>query len=266
MTKKSNKPIKTSKKTKKSLKQCKSKSMKALDEFMKLLRKNKDVLAKDITKELESILLREGLHTKNTTSDAKMSSKVERIKNLKNVEREMAISDFPFHEYSTKHVNRLMRLLKTDKETAKKMSFAEKRKSKLHAPCMENALDKTIDVELNVNQGIIQAINTLRGSWKDPFDMMSAFSAIDKAMNEAKKDNPKIISKWKISTNKIDDIDYIYVDVDYKTTANTHRHIIQLTPHNFVNDYAFYDDTKVESLPKKEIVFDYPEYKNEGLQ
>ena len=56
------------------------------------------------------------------------------------------------------------------------------------------------------------------------------------------------------------------MDVDYKTTANTHRHIIQLTPHNFVNDYAFYDDTKVESLPKKEIVFDYPEYKNEGLQ
>ena len=265
MNKKSKKPAKTSKKTKRVLKQYKSKSMKAIDEFMELLRKNKDVLAKDITKELESILLKEGLHAKNTTSNAKMPSKVERINKLKNMEREMTINDFPFYEYSTKHVNRLMRLLKIDKETAEKMSYAEKRKSELHAPCMENALDKTMDVELNVNQGIIQAINNLRKSWKDPFNMKSAFSSIDKAMKEAKKDNPKIISKWKISTNKVDDIDYIYVDIDYKTTANTHRHIIQLTPQNFVNDYAFYDDTKVESLPKTERTFDFPEYKNEGL-
>jgi hypothetical protein len=265
MNKKSKKPTKTSKKTKRVLKQYKSKSKEALDEFMELLCKNRDVLAQDITKELESILLREGLHTKNTTSNAKMPSKVERIKKLKNMEMGMAINDFPFNEYSTKHVNRLMRLLKIDKETAEKMSSDEKRKSELHAPCMENALDKTMDVELNVNQGIIQAINNMRKSWKDPFDMKSAFSSIDKAMKEAKKDNPKIISKWKISANKVDDSNYIYVDIDYKTTANTHRHIIQLTPQNFVNDYAFYDDTRVESLPKKERIFDYPEYKNEGF-
>lgn len=132
-------------------------------------------------------------------------------------------------------------------------------------PQQENALDKTMEVEMQVEDSCISAINLLRDKASDPFEMKSAISAIDDSMKKVKKQNSKIISKWNISTKKVDDIDYIYVDVDYKTTLRTHRHIIQLTPWNFVENAAFYDDTTIESLPKPpKTEFEYPEFKYRG--
>lgn len=248
MNKKPKKPTKTSKKTKKSLKQCESKSMKALDEFMELLRKNKDVLAKDITKELESILLREGLHTKNSASNAKMPSKAERIKNLKNTERGMAINDFPFNEYSTKHVNRLMRLLDVDRKTAKSISATERMRNNLHVPYVENALDKTMMADCDIQEQCISSINGIRESAKEPFNMRKTTKTIDKKLKELKKSYVGVINKWKITNKTLDKTDYIYVDVNFNTTLNTHRHIFKLSPTYFVHSAHFYDDTNSETI------------------
>ena len=248
MNKKSKKPTKTSKKTKKSLKQYKSKSMKALEEFMELLHKNRDVLAKDITKELESILLKEGIHTKNTTSDAKMPSKSERIKNLKNMEREMAINDFPFNEYSTKHVNRIMRLLDVDKKRAKELSESAKRQHNLHVPYKENALDKTMMTDCDIQEQCISSINGIRESAKEPFSMSKTKKIIDRGLKELKKSYSGIINKWKITNKTLDKTDYIYVDVNFNTTLNTHRHIFKLSPTYFVQSSHFSDDTNDETI------------------
>ena len=252
-------------KPKKVLKKYKSNAKQRLNDLIKILDENKDFMVDDIKRDIEHIIGKCKLAGKMADVPGKNPpSKEERYAKIKDLEKEMAIHDSPFYKYDEKHVNRLMRLLKCDKERAQAISSEEKSKSKLHVPYVENALDKTMEVEMEIEDACINAINTMRNSPDDEFVMKDAFSAIDDQMKTVKKSNKDIISKWKISTKSIEGTDYIYVDVDYKTTLKTHRHILQLTPAKFVNDSAFFDDISIDSLPKGKPA--YREFKYGGVQ
>jgi hypothetical protein len=240
---------KTEKKSKNLLKKYKTNAQKHLDEFIELLKSNKDELSEDIKRDFE-VLIRECELARNkpVSNKKKPLTKQERLAKLKDTEKEMAIQDVPSCKYDEKHVNRLLRLLDIDKKTAKKISEVEKARHNLHVPYVENALDKTIAVELDVNQNGMTSINGLRDTSEQPFSMKKAIKSIDKGMKELKKTNPRIIDKWKITSKTIKGSDYIYVDVDYKTTLNTHRHIFKLSPTYFVRSSQFFDDTKSETI------------------
>jgi hypothetical protein len=257
----SNKTSKSAKKTKMAKTTKKNnlaKAQKKLDEFIELLKSSKDEMSESLKNDLEYLIKMCSLSGKIPDVGKKKSqTKKERLAKLKEVEKEMAIQDVPNCKYDEKHVKRLLRLLDIDKKTAKEISEVEKFKHNLHVPYVENSLDKTMAVELDICNSCTSSINLLRESAEIPFNMKKAIKSIDKGLKEIKKSNPKIVDKWKITSNTIKGSEYIYVDVDYKTTLNTHRHIFKLGPTHFVETFHFFDDTKTETLgdkPKTKIV------------
>ena len=244
---------KTTKKSKNLLKKYKSNAQKHLDEFIELLKSNKDELSEDIKRGLE-VLIKECELARNkpvAANKKKPLTKQERLAKLKDTEKEMTIHDVPSCKYDEKHVDKLMRLLEIDKKMAKKISEVEKARNNLHVPYIENSLDKTMAVELDIYNSCISQINELSETSKISFTMKKAIKSIEKGLKEIKKTNPKIIDKWKITSNTIDGSDYIYVDVDYKTTLNTHRHIFKLDNDHSVGLSHFFDDTKTKTLGDK---------------
>ena len=248
----SNKPPKASKKSKNSKNSKKSnleEAQKKLDEFIELLKSNKDKMSEDIKTDLEYLIKMCVLSGKVSDASKKQpKTKEERLAKLKEIEKVLAIQDSPLYKYDTRHVNRLMRLLDVDMKTAKSISATEKMRNNLHVPYVENALDKTMTVEFNIYNSCVSAINETRNDENSVFTMKKAKQSIDKELKEIRKVNPKIIGKWKISSKNIGGSDYIYVDVDYNTTLNTHRHVFKLNPEHYVASSQFFDDTKTETL------------------
>lgn len=243
---------KTTKKSKNLLKKYKSNAQKHLDEFIELLKSSKDELSEDIRRDLEVLIKEcELARNKPVANKKKPLTKQERLAKLKDMEKEMAIQDSPRYKYDEKHVKKLMRLLDVDRKTAKSMSATEKMRNNLHVPYVENAIDKTMAVELDIYNSCISQINNLNDESKFSFTMKKATRSINQGLKEIKKSNPKIIDGWKITSNTINGSDYIYVDVDYKTTLNTHRHIFKLNPMHYVDSAQFFDDTRAETIDDK---------------
>ena len=222
-------------------------AQKKLEEFIELLKSNKDGMSESIKNDLEYLIKMCVLSGKvSDVKEKKPLTKQERFAKLKDTEKEMALQDSPRYKYDKKHVEKLMRLLEIDKKRAKELSKSAKKLHNLHVPYVENPLDKTMAVEFDIYNSCLSSINQMSGNVD--FTMKKAIRSIDKGLKEIKKTNPKIIDKWKISSNNIQGSDYIYVDVDYKTTLNTHRHIFKLSPTHSVDSSHFFDDTKTKTL------------------
>lgn len=242
----------TTKKTKTSKKPSKNtmaKAQKKLDEFIELLKANKDEMSESIKNDLEYLIKMCVLSGKvSDVKKKKPQTKEERLAKLKETEKILAIQDSPLYKYDAKHVNRIMRLLNVDRKTAKSISATVKMRNNLHVPYVENALDKTMAVEFDIYNNCISSIDKVRFDEKAKFTMKKAIRSIDSGLKEIRKINPEIVDKWNITTKNIHGSDYIYVDVDYKTTLNTHRHIFKLSPTHSVDSSQFFDDTKTETL------------------
>lgn len=226
-----------------------AKAQKKLDEFIELLKSSKDEMSESLKNDLEYLIKMCGMSGKVSNANIeKPLTKEERLAKLKETEKVLAIQDSPLYKYDAKHVNRLMRLLDVDRETAKSISATMKMRNNLHVPYVENALDKTMSVEFDIYNSCISSINDLKNAEDKKFTMKKAIGVLDKMLKGIRKTNPKIIDKWNITTKNIQGSDYIYVDVDYKTTLNTHRHIFKLSPTHSVDSAQFFDDTKTETL------------------
>lgn len=249
----SNKSSKTPKKTKTAKTPKKNnleKAQKKLDEFIELLKSSKDEMSESIKNDLEYLIKMCVLsgRVSDDVNKKKPQTKEERMSRLKEIEKVLAIQDSPRYKYDAKHVEKLMRLLDVDKKTAKTISATEKMRNSLHVPYVENSLDKTMAVEFDIYNSCISSINQMRFDEKSKFTMKKAIRSIDRGLKEIKKINPKIVDKWEITSKQIQGSDYIYVDVDYNTTLNTHRHIFKLSPTHSVDSSQFFDDTKTETL------------------
>ena len=230
-------------------------AQKKLEEFIELLKSSKDGMSENIKDDLEYLIKMCVLSGKiSDVKERKPKTKEERLSELKETERGLAIRDIPLHKYDAKHVNRIMRLLDVDRKTAKSISAMEKKRNNLHVPYVENSIDKTMAVEFDIYISCISSINQMSGNVE--FTMKKAIRSIDKGLKEIRKTNPKIIDRWKISSNNIQGSDYIYVDVDYKTTLNTHRHIFKLSPTHSVDSSHFFDDTKTKTLDDTSTTWD----------
>lgn len=245
----SNKSPKTPKKTKTVKKNNLAKAQKKLDEFIELLKSSKDGMSESIKNDLEYLIKMCVLSGKvSDVKEKKPQTKEERIAKLKETEKILAVQDSPRYKYDEKHVEKLMRLLDVDKKTAKTISATEKMRNNLHVPYVENSLDKTMAVEFDIYNSCISSINKVRLDEKAKFTTKKAMQSIDRGLKKIKKINPKIVDKWEITSKQIQGSDYIYVDVDYNTTLNTHRHIFKLSPTHSVDSSQFFDDTKTETL------------------
>ena len=240
---------KTPKKTKTTKKNNLAKAQKKLDEFIELLKSSKEEMSESIKNDLEYLIKMCVLSGKvSDVKEKKPQTKEERLAKLKETEKILAIQDNPRYKYDAKHVNRLMRLLNVDKKTAKTISATEKMRNNLHVPYVENSLDKTMAVELDIYNSCMSSIHKVGFDEKAKFTMKKAMRSIDSGLKEIRKTNPKIVDKWNITSKNIHGSDYIYVDVDYKTTLDTHRHIFKLSPTHSVSSSQFFDDTKTETL------------------
>ena len=242
----------TTKKTKtakKSAKNTMAKAQKKLDEFIELLKASKEETGESLKNDLEYLIKMCVLSGKvSDVKKKKPQTKEERLAKLKETEKVLAIQDSPLYKYDARHVNRIMRLLDVDRKTAKSISAAVKMRNSLHVPYVENALDKTMAVEFDIYNNCISSINELKNTENKKFTMKKVIGVLDKGLKEIRKTNPKIVDKWNITTKNIHGSDYIYVDVEYKTTLNTHRHVFKLSPTRSVTSSQFFDDTKTETL------------------
>ena len=226
-----------------------AKAQKKLDEFIELLKSSKEGMSESIKNDLEYLIKTCVLSGKvSDVKEKKPLTKQERFAKLKDTEKEMALQDSPRYKYDKKHVEKLMRLLEIDKKKAKELSKSAKNLHNLHVPYVENSLDKTMAVEFDIYNSCISSINEVRYNEKAKFTTKRAMQSIDRGLKKIKKINPKIVGKWEITSKQIQGSDYIYVDVDYNTTLNTHRHIFKLSPTHSVDSSQFFDDTKTETL------------------
>lgn len=114
----------------------------------------------------------------------------------------------------------------------------------LHAPASTNqALDNLMLKDVDVHSTITCAINR-RESAKTYWDTNLLKKAIDKSL----KNNFNGKLAYDISSNTIDDIAYMYVDVALDDEMPKHRHIFRLSPFGFVETSHFYDDTNETKL------------------
>ncbi len=114
----------------------------------------------------------------------------------------------------------------------------------LHTPAGTNqTLDNLMLKDVDVHSTITCAINR-RESAKTYWDTDLLKKAIDKSLKN------KFRSKlaYDVSSNTIDDVDYMYVDVALDNKMPRHRHIFRLSPFGFVETSHFYDDTKETKL------------------
>ena len=237
---------KTTKKIKKSNLE---KAQKKLDEFIELLKSSKEGMSESIKNDLEYLIKMCVLSGKiSDVSKKKPTTTREMLAKYKEIEKMLAIQDSPMFRYDEKHVKKLMRLLDIDKKRAKELSEYAKRQHNLHVPYKENALDKTMMADCDIQEQCISSINGVRESAKEPFSMTKAIKSIDNGLKEIRKSYPGVINKWKITSDTLDKSDYIYVDVDFKTTLNTHRHIFKLSPTYFVSSAHFSDDTNAKTI------------------
>ncbi len=243
------KASKTTNKTKTVKKNNLEDAQKKLDEFIELLKSSKEGMSESIKNDLEYLIKMCVLSGKaSDVSKKKPTTTKEMLAKYKEIKKMLVIQDIPRRKYDAKHVNRIMRLLDVDKKTAKSMSAIEKMRDSLHVPYVENALDKTMMADCDIQEQCISSINGIRASAKDPFSMTKAIKLIDSGLKEIRKSYPGVINKWKITSDTLNKSDYIYVDVNYNTTLNTHRHIFKLSPTHFVDSSQFFDDTKTETL------------------
>ena len=114
----------------------------------------------------------------------------------------------------------------------------------LHVPVSTNqALDNLMLKDVAVHSAITCAINH-RESAKTYWDTNLLKKAIDKSLKN--EFNGKLT--YDVSSNTIDDVDYMYVDVALDNKVPKHRHIFRLSPFGFVETSHFYDDTKETKL------------------
>lgn len=114
----------------------------------------------------------------------------------------------------------------------------------LHAPISTNqALDNLMSMDVDVHSTITCAINC-RESAKTYWDTGLLKKTIDKSLKS--NFNGKLV--YDVSSNTIDDVDYMYVDVAINKKMPRHRHIFRLSPFGFVETSHFYDDTRETKL------------------
>lgn len=114
----------------------------------------------------------------------------------------------------------------------------------LHAPASTNQkLDNLMLKDVDVHSTITCAINH-RESAKTYWDTNLLKKAIDKSLK--RKFNGELA--YDVSSNTIDDVDYMYVDVAIDNEMPRHRHIFRLSPFGFVETSHFYDDTRETKL------------------
>ena len=114
----------------------------------------------------------------------------------------------------------------------------------LHVPVSSNqALDTLMFMDIDVHSTITCAINR-RKSAKTYWNTDLLKKTIGKSLKN--EFNGKLA--YDISSNTIDDVDYMYVDVALDNKMPKHRHIFRLSPFGFVEKSHFYDDIKATQL------------------